>query len=229
MTAVEKHVAAMNAANALTDTAGVRQKGGKKYLEVKHRITVLRQTYGLEIGIDTELLHADDKYVRVGAKITDAAGRVIGSGLAEELRGSSGVTTTSAIEVCETSAIGRAASSVGLHGGEYASLNEVEIARSHEQHLPSQETTRPVPTMTVADTIPFDDSDTRQEKNWVEWSAVETLDLQKMTTQSALNGWLNDNQKTLVELGEKEPTIYQDIAATWTRLTEIAKQNQQRN
>ena len=50
-----------------------------------------------------------------------------------------------------------------------------------------------------------------------------------MTSQSALNGWLNDNQKTLVELGEKEPTIYQDIAATWTRLTEIAKQNQERN
>ena len=226
MTAVEKHVAAMNAANALTDTAGVRQKGGKKYLEVKHRITVLRQTYGLEIGIDTELLHADDKHVRVSATVTDAAGRVIGSGLAEELRGSSNVNSTSALENAETSAVGRALASLGLHGGEYASLNEIEIARSHEQ---IQETTRPVPTMTVADTIPFDDSDTRQAKNWVEWAARETSEIEKMTSQSALNGWLNDNQKTLVELGEKEPTIYQDIAATWTRLTEIAKQNQERN
>lgn len=228
MTDVEKHVAAMNHANALTDTAGVKQKGGKKYLEVKHRVTVLRQTYGLEIGIETELLHADDKFVRVSAKVADAAGRVIGSGLAEEVRGSSGVNATSAVENCETSAIGRALASCGLHGGEYASLNEIEIARSHavssghEQAPPAAPPQPPQPQQTkiVSDDIPFDTGDGKEVTDWAAYCATATSDFATYDSEARLRGWMNDNQFTLIDLKAEELQMYQTLGSLWAARVE---------
>jgi len=218
MSAVEKHVAAMNAANSLTDTAGVRQKGGKKYLEVKHRVTVLRQTYGLELGIETELLHACDKHVRVSAKITDATGRVIGSGLAEEVRGSSNVNSTSALENAETSAVGRALASLGLHGGEYASLNEIEIAQSHPVQPPPAV---PVPTKVVADEIPFDSTDERVVEDWPDWCAEAKAKFSELQTESRLRGWMTDNKFNLEKLRAAEPKMFTDLGAKWkTRVNE---------
>ena len=224
MSAVEKHVAAMNAANSLTDTAGVRQKGGKKYLEVKHRVTVLRQTYGLELGIETELLHACDKHVRVSAKITDATGRVIGSGLAEEVRGSSNVNSTSALENAETSAVGRALASLGLHGGEYASLNEIEIAQSHRTPPPPAEPppAEPVPTKVVADEIPFDSTDARVVEDWPHWCAVAKAKFSELQTESRLRGWMTDNERTLQKLKAAEPKMFADLGAQWWALVEDA-------
>jgi hypothetical protein len=235
MTGVEQHVAAMNAANSLTETAGVKQKGGKRYLEVKHRVSILRQTYGLELGIDTELLHADEKYVRVAAKITDAAGRVIGSGLAEEVRGSSGVTTTSAIEVCETSAIGRAASSVGLHGGEYASLNEIEVARSHDAATqppapppmppipPPPPQPQPMQTKVVAADIPFDDTDAKEVQDWSAWCASASGDFSGYDSEARLRGWMNDNKFNLEKLQAEEPAMYKRLGSRWSECIEFVK------
>ena len=65
---------------------------------------------------------------------------IIGSGLAEEVRGSSNVNKTSAIENGETSAIGRALASCGLHGGEYASIQELDkVKRIESQPAEPQE------------------------------------------------------------------------------------------
>ena len=47
------------------------QKGNKKYLMVKDRVEIFRKHYGLNLGIDTTVLHIDDKVVRVQAKIID--------------------------------------------------------------------------------------------------------------------------------------------------------------
>ena len=221
----------------------------------------MRGAYGLELGIDTQIEYADEKYVRVAAKVTDTSGRVIGSGHGEELRGkpenyrgSTHVNETSALENAETSAVGRALASIGLHGGEYASLNEIEMARAHKAALdkkPEPEPGRvratteqmheaskatwpkaePVPTKTVSktDDPPFDASDTRQVPDWVEWSAQETKDIQEMTSEAALRGWLNDNEKTLIELEKAEPKLYQSICDDWNQLKNYAQQNQQRN
>lgn len=233
----EMHVAAMNAANALTETAGVRQKGGKKYLEVKHRVSVLRQTYGLDVGIDTELLLADDKYVRVAATVTDAAGRVIGSGLAEEVRGSSGVNATSAVENCETSAIGRALASIGLHGGEYASLNEIEIARSHDvaaeqQPPPAPPPMPPMPTPTqpmpmqtkvVSADIPFDDTDAKEVQDWSAWCASASGDFSAYDSEARLRGWMNDNKFNLEKLQAEEPAMYKRLGSRWSECIEFVK------
>jgi hypothetical protein len=66
--------------------------------------------------------------------------------MAEEIRGQGNVNKTSALENSETSAIGRALSSLGLHGGTYASINEIDaverkakaMAESHTADLPWQ-------------------------------------------------------------------------------------------
>ena len=122
-------IAAMQEADALGQTDGVNQRGGKKYLEVKHRTSVFRRHFGTRMGIETSIIHIDDAMVRVQAIVRDQAAMIVGSGIAEERRGSSNVNTTSAVENCETSAIGRALASIGLHGGEYASANEIDTAQ----------------------------------------------------------------------------------------------------
>jgi hypothetical protein len=125
--------------NSKNKSDGVPQKGGKNYLEVKFRVEGFRSYFGLEYGIETELLFADTNYVRVHALIRNGDGQVIGSGLAEERRGSNMVNKTSAVENAETSAIGRALASLGLHGGEYASANELDAVVRKSSAPPAAE------------------------------------------------------------------------------------------
>ena len=110
----------------LNKSHGVKQRGGKMYTQVVHRMEALRQVFGITLGGDTQILVDDGNKVVIKAIITNSDGMVIGSGMAEEIRGQGHVNTTSALENAETSAIGRALASIGLAGGEYASANEME-------------------------------------------------------------------------------------------------------
>jgi hypothetical protein len=132
-----KFIDAMDLVSELNKSHGVTQRGGKQYTEVAKRVEAFRATFGGEYGIETELLHNDGKTVIVRAFVSDAQGFIIGSGIAEEIRGSNNITKTSAVEVCETSAIGRALASLGLHGGQYASANEIEGVSRKEQAIKS--------------------------------------------------------------------------------------------
>ena len=114
---------------------GVMQKGNKKYTQVVHRMEAFRKVHGTEFGVNTKILVDDGKRVVIKAVITDKEGRVIGSGMAEEIRGQGHVNTTSALENGETSSIGRALASLGLSGGEYASANELETAKRNADNL----------------------------------------------------------------------------------------------
>ena len=87
-------------------------------------------------AIETQLITAhssdgiarSDEYIVMKATIRDDQDRSRGTGYAEEKRGSTNINKTSAVENCETSAIGRALSAVGFGGTEYASANEVTDA-----------------------------------------------------------------------------------------------------
>ena len=132
-----KLIDAMKAVNDLNRTHGVTQRGGKKYTEVFVRVEQFRVAFGESMGIDTEILVDDGKRVVVKAIVTHN-GQTIGSGMAEEIRGSSNVNKTSALENCETSAIGRALASLGLHGGSYASANEIAAVSRKEKAMEEQ-------------------------------------------------------------------------------------------
>jgi hypothetical protein len=69
------------------------------------------------------------------AEIIDKDGRTIATGYAEEHRTASQINRTSALENCETSAIGRALANFGLGGGEYASADEVANAINQQEKV----------------------------------------------------------------------------------------------
>jgi len=135
---------AMAEVNDLNSSHGVTQRGGKKYTEVFVRVEAFRKAFSLNHGINTEILLDDGKRVVIKATVINAAGMIVGSGMAEEIRGSSNVNKTSALENCETSAIGRALASIGLHGGTYASLNEID-AVPRKAKAQAQQAAAPAP------------------------------------------------------------------------------------
>lgn len=111
----------------LNETEGVVQKqSGKKYTQVVHRMEAFRKYFGFEYTVMTEIVVDTTSRVVMVAKILNREGMIVGTGHAEEIRGQGYVNKTSALENCETSAIGRALSAIGLSGGEYASSNEME-------------------------------------------------------------------------------------------------------
>ena len=102
---------------------------GKSYSTVAERVAKFRETHQ-QWTISTELVYRDDEVVVVKASILNEEGRVISTGYAEEVRASSNINRTSAIENCETSAVGRALAFVGYAGSEIASADEVAGAIS---------------------------------------------------------------------------------------------------
>lgn len=121
-------------ANANLESQGVIVKGGNKYLMVKDRVIIFRKHYGDAWGIETKVVEVNSTHVVVQAMIINDDGVRIGSGLAEEERDTRGVNATSALENAETSAIGRALASLGLHGGEYASADEMVQAIAQQEN-----------------------------------------------------------------------------------------------
>lgn len=97
----------------------------RKYLPVKDRLTIFREEFGITMGIDTNVYVQEDMIIAT-AKITDN-GNVLASGHAMMRIASA------AMETCETFAIGRALSCLGLIGSEYASANEMERVKTPDR------------------------------------------------------------------------------------------------
>jgi len=120
-----------------TGTVDIR---GKQYKTVALRVEEFRSEHPA-YGVETEIVSRGD-VVCVRAVITDESGRTLATGHAEEDRGQGAINRTSALENCETSAIGRALAALGYAGEEFASANEVEGAIAQQQR---GENTRPTP------------------------------------------------------------------------------------
>ena len=104
---------------------------GKEYFTVAERVSAFRET-SADLTIETEIVRWDGDDVVVKASISDN-GKLIATGLAHEVRGSTNINKTSHVENCETSAIGRALAAFGLAGTEYATADEVANAISQQQ------------------------------------------------------------------------------------------------
>jgi hypothetical protein len=104
---------------------------GKEYHTVAERVHAFRET-APDLTIETEIVRWEGDDVVVKASISDN-GKLIATGLAHEVRGSTNINKTSHVENCETSAIGRALAAFGLAGTEYATADEVANAIAQQQ------------------------------------------------------------------------------------------------
>lgn len=105
---------------------------GKKYFTVAERVSSFRES-APEFTIETEIVRWEGDDVVVKASISNN-GKLIATGLAHEVRGSTNINKTSHVENCETSAIGRCLAAFGLGGTEYASADEVANAIAQQNN-----------------------------------------------------------------------------------------------
>jgi hypothetical protein len=179
---------------------------------------VFRHYFGLDYGIETSIVKDDGEKVVVKALIT-LNDKVVGSGLAEEVRGrvfanSPHVNETSAIENCETSAIGRALSSLGLHGGEYASINEIEKSeeirkyQEEEKEKEQQEKDSQQPAQEIED-----DPDLSPEENaWHKISMRWIKEINNTRSQAQLLEWSTKNYDQILKLQAWDKANNQDLS-----------------
>lgn len=111
---------------------GIVNIRGKEYMTVALRVQNFREAHP-DWSLMTEIVHRDADEVVMVATIYNAEGRAIATGHAEEKRKASQINSTSALENCETSAIGRALASAGFGGAEFASANEVQNAVAQQK------------------------------------------------------------------------------------------------
>ena len=121
-----------NLSNALKDFAEQSKKTnmkihGKEYATVPLRLSIARKHFGTKLDIQSNVIFHDDKRVVVQAHIY-IDGVHVADGLAEEIRASSFINKTSALENAQTSAWGRALANLGLHMDMIASAEEVSFA-----------------------------------------------------------------------------------------------------
>lgn len=124
---------------------GIVNIHGKEYQTVALRVGKFREEYGNTFSLETEIIYADEKVVRMKATIKNPEDRIIATGHAEEYRSSSNINKNSALENAETSAIGRALASMGMGGTEFASADEVARAISGKPSAPTEPAVDPVP------------------------------------------------------------------------------------
>lgn len=112
---------------------GIVEIHGRQYHTVARRLKDWRHDHP-DWTISTKVLSAAD-IVQVRATIKNEAGRVMATGHAEEIRGSTNILKTSALETCETSACGRALAMLGYLGTDIASAEEIARAQEQQKEL----------------------------------------------------------------------------------------------
>ena len=190
----------MDAINDLNKAHGVKQRGGKMYTQVVHRMEAFRRHHGTEYGVDTQILVDDGQRVVIKAIIMNNDGLTVGSGMAEEIRGQGHVNTTSALENAETSAVGRALASLGLAGGEYASANEMDAVSRKSDAI---ESNKAEPVAVVKKPL------TKEE---AEWLAHNESTLGEYTLDSLDNFLKNNHTKALMKsIKDKDVEAYNEF------------------
>tara|TARA_B100000902_G_C27132711_1_gene824491 strand:- start:5 stop:484 length:480 start_codon:yes stop_codon:yes gene_type:complete len=105
---------------------------GKDYVEVNERVKYFRKNYPKH-SLATKVIEKTEKSILIKAIIRDENKRKIATGLAEEIKGSSFINTTSHVENCETSAWGRALANFGIGiDTAIASSDEVQNAKLNQ-------------------------------------------------------------------------------------------------
>ena len=119
-------------ANELITTTDIK---GKDYAEVNQRIKAFRSIYP-DGCIESEIVKLEDGVVTIKATVRDPDWRILSTGYAQEVEGSTYINKTSFIENCETSAVGRALGMLGIGiDTSVASADEVENAIKGQEKI----------------------------------------------------------------------------------------------
>ena len=114
---------------------------GKEYVEVNERLKYFRVNYP-NFSLVTEVLQCTEEHCVMKATILNEHGIAIATGHAHETKGSSFINKTSHVEVCETSAWGRALANFGIGiDSSVASANEVQMAIAQDK-VPKTKSTK---------------------------------------------------------------------------------------
>jgi len=116
----------------------VQRIGQKDYIMVHERVRLFRK-YFPEAQLITSIISHDGKQLIMKAEVIQNQ-KVLSTGHAEEVKGSSKITATSYFEVCETSAIGRCLGNLGIGlapeiGGGICTGEELETASARQEEL----------------------------------------------------------------------------------------------
>jgi len=135
---------------------------GKKYLTVAERVLKAHKDHPGKLTIETELLENNQAIVMFKATVCIYAGQDSSrcfNGHAIEFhdkKNERAVNFASAVENCETSAIGRALAAAGYLGSEYASANEMEnIPAKTKRRASGTRPPAPKPEQQILDDLPF--------------------------------------------------------------------------
>ena len=106
---------------------------GKQYIEVNERIKYFREAYD-HWSLISEIIELTDERCVIKASVLNEENRVISTGIAYEMLGSSFINKTSFVENCETSAWGRALGNLGIGiDTSIASADEVQNAIKQQE------------------------------------------------------------------------------------------------
>lgn len=205
--------------SSLDDKSKVDIKG-KLYVTVATRVEIFRKHFGERGAISTDVLHQDDHRVVVRAEISihkpDSAKWVLATGHAEEYRGDGYINKTSAMENCETSAVGRALSAAGLSGGEYASSFEVDNAINNKSKASAKkavpEAKKAVPEATKAEEDMLSEEDqVRLEKAIAEFLPIIADKSKAAKTLEEFDKYLLSKKEEKDLIAELDPNVYESL------------------
>ena len=126
-----QHINVLNKAiDELNDTKGINFKG-KDYTQVKDRVEIFRRAFGVSPSIITTIEEKENTITAETKIIFDEI--VVANGISQKVRGSNPILKAAAVEMAETASVGRALAKLSLHGGEFASSNEMENAQDNEK------------------------------------------------------------------------------------------------
>ena len=110
---------------------------GNDYVEVKERIKYFRSAEDYKgWSLTADFVEVTDTSCTMKAKVKNHHGITIATGSAREEKNNSNMNRSSFVEICETSAFGRALGNLGIGiDGAFASADEVKNAKAQEVKL----------------------------------------------------------------------------------------------
>jgi hypothetical protein len=165
----------------MAKTSGIIKIHGKEYATVAHRVQLFQQHLDMieqEGSIRTSIVSDADGVIVMRAEIWMGE-YLVAVGHAEEVRGSSNINKTSALENCETSAVGRALGYCGFGSAEsIASADEVKvaIARQKTEVKTAKDTLSEMAKRKAVEAYMEHTDNKGKEASLLAWAGVESLD-----------------------------------------------------